>query len=120
MRHLCATCHSVWRIAYSPWSLDLAQLMRMKFFFSCHIDSCAAMNTANPLLRMWIITTYPEIVHRYEHYVDVKPFQPILLDCAIPTSNATLNKNKLTTVVTYYTRYVDCDGNKLKISFGFG
>lgn len=54
-----------------------------KIPFLCHIDSCAAMNTANPLLHTWIITTYPEIVHSCEHHDDVKPFEPISLDCAI-------------------------------------
>ena len=85
---------------------------------SCHIDSSAAMNIANLLIHMWIITISPEIVHIYEHHSDVNPFQPILLYCAIPTADAALDKNKLTAVITYYTRYVDCDGNKLKLSFG--
>ena len=30
--------------------------------FSCHLDSCAAMNTGSLLLHMYIITTYPSIV----------------------------------------------------------
>ena len=88
--------------------------------FSFHIDSCAAMNTANYLLNMWIIITYPEIVHSYEHCADVSLLQPIPLDCIIPTADAALDKNRLTAVVTYYTRYVGCDGNTLKFSFGLG
>ena len=34
--------------------------------FSCHLDSCAAMNTGNSLLHIWIMTEYPEIVDSYE------------------------------------------------------
>ncbi len=33
-----------------------------KIDFSCHMETCAAMNTANLLLHQWIITTYPDIV----------------------------------------------------------
>ena len=42
--------------------------------FSCHIDSCAAMNTANLLLHQWIMTSYPHIVDSYEKFDDNVPF----------------------------------------------
>ena len=41
--------------------------------FSCHLESCAAMNTYSLLLHVWIITSYPEIVHSYEQYDDDTP-----------------------------------------------
>ena len=88
--------------------------------FAVHCDSCAAMNTANELLHMWIMTTYPEIVLKYERYDDVVAFQPITLDCAIPTSNAEKDKGKLSSVVTYKTRYHKEDGTMMTLSFGLG
>ena len=88
--------------------------------FSCHIDTCAAMNTGNLRLHQWIMTEYPEIVESYEEYTDANPFNPIALDCAVPVSNQDDNSNKLTAVVTYKTRYVDKSGKKLTISFGLG
>ena len=78
------------------------------------------MNTANELLHMWIMTTYPEIVLKYERYDDVVAFQPITLDCAIPTSNAEKDKGKLSSVVTYKTRYHKEDGTMMTLSFGLG
>ena len=88
--------------------------------FSCHMDSCAAMNTANLLLHQWIMTTYPDIVDSYEHFNDDNPFQPIELDCAVPNSDSKQNRNKLTAVVTYKTRYCNLDGKPMNISFGLG
>ena len=88
--------------------------------FSCHLDSCAAMNTGNLRLHQWIITKYPHIVEKYEQYDDVKPFRPITLDCALPASEAEKTAGKLTAVVTYKTRYFDSQGKKLTLSFGLG
>ena len=88
--------------------------------FSCHLDSCAAMNTGNLLLHKWIITKYPKIVHSYEEYCDNNPFQPIALDCAVPVSKSDTTSNKLTAVVRYKTRYTDPEGNNLMIAFGLG
>ena len=45
--------------------------------FTCHLDSCAAMNIANLLLHMWIITTYPAIAESYAKFDDALPFHPI-------------------------------------------
>ena len=88
--------------------------------FSCHFDSCAAMNTANLLLHQWIMTTYPHIVHSYEQFDDNVPFQPIELDCAIPNAESKQNCNRLTAVVTYITNYRKPDGSNMKLSFGLG
>ena len=88
--------------------------------FSCHMDTCAAMNTANLLLHQWIITTYPDIVDSYEHFNDKQPFHPIELDCAVLNSDFKKNCNKLTAVVTYKTRYCDQSGKMITISFGLG
>ena len=91
-----------------------------KITFSCPLDSCAAMNTGNSLLHMWIITTYPEIVANYECYDDEKPFQPITSDCAVPTSAAEKDASKLSAVVTYKTRYTDVKEDMVLLSFGLG
>jgi len=88
--------------------------------FSCHLDSCTAMNTGSLLLHMWIITTYPEIVESYEQFDDAVPFQPIMLDCAIPASEAEKDTGKLSAVVTYKTQYKKSDGSMMTISFGLG
>ena len=88
--------------------------------FSCHFDSCAAMNTANLLLHQWIITSYPHIVDSYEQYNDNLPFQPIELDCAIPNADSKDYCNRLTAVVTYNTHYRKPDGTNMKLSFGLG
>ena len=54
--------------------------------FSCYLDSCAAMNTGNSLLHMWIMTTYPEILAINEHYNDSNNFEPYTLDSTIASS----------------------------------
>ena len=77
--------------------------------FSCHLDSCTAMNTGSLLLHMWIITTCPEIVESYEKFDDAVPFQPIMLNCAIPAYEAEKHTGKLSAVVTYKTRYTKPD-----------
>ena len=48
-----------------------------KVSFSYHLDNRAAMNTANSLLHMWIMITYPEIVLSYERFDDDQSFEPI-------------------------------------------
>ena len=88
--------------------------------FSCHFDSCAAMNTANLLLHQWIMTSYPHIVDSYEQFDDNVSFQPIELDCAIPNAESKQNCNRLTAVVTYITNYIKPDGSNMKLSFGLG
>ena len=69
---------------------------------------------------MWIMTTYPEIVASYERYDDDKPFQPITLDCIVPSSAAEKDSSKLSAVVTYKTRYTDVEGDMVLLSFGLG
>ena len=88
--------------------------------FSCHLDSCAAMNTGNSLLHMWIMTTYPEIIASYERYDDDEPFQPITLYCEVPSSAAEKDTSKLSAVVTYKTRYTDVNGDMVLLSFCLG
>ena len=88
--------------------------------FPCHLDSCAAMNTGNLTLHQWIMTTYPEIVHSYEQFDDAKPFAPISLACAVPSSESDMTSNKLTSVVTYKTRYQNSEGENIYLSFGLG
>ena len=77
---------------------------------SCHIDRCAAMNTGNLLLHMWIIRTYHEIVMKYEQCDDSNPFQPITLDCVILSLEEERASGKLSAVVTYKTRYTKENG----------
>ena len=69
---------------------------------------------------MWIMTTYPQIVYKYERYDDEAVFQPITLDCDVPTSDAEKETNKLSSVVTYKTRYYKKDGTMMTLSFGLG
>ena len=86
--------------------------------FSCHLDSCVVINTGSLLLHMWIITTYPSIVESYEQFDDAVPFQPIMLDYAIPASEVEKDTDKFSTVVIYKIRYKKSDGNIVTISFG--
>ena len=88
--------------------------------FPCHVDSCAAMNTANLLLYMWIITKYPAIVDSYKQFDDAYGFCPLGLDTAVPASDVHNMANKLTAIVTYKTRYVDSEGKNMTLSFGLG
>ena len=88
--------------------------------FTCHLDSCAAMNTANLLLYQWIITTYPSIVLSYEQFDDISAFCPLGLDCAVTSADANKVENKLTAVVTYKTRCTDNYGKHITLSFGLG
>ena len=46
--------------------LRFGSLDEHEIAFVVHCDSCAAMNTDNELLHMWIMTTYPQIDHKYE------------------------------------------------------
>ena len=78
------------------------------------------MKTDSLLLHMWIITTYPSIVECYKQYDDAIPLQSIMLDCAIPASDAEKDTGKLSVVVTYKIRYKKSDGNMMTISFGLG
>ena len=91
-----------------------------KVVFSCHLDSCTAMNTGNSLLHMWIMTTYPDIVASYERYNDNEPFQPTTLDCVVPSLAAEKDASKLSTVVTYKIRYTDVNGDMVLLTFGLG
>ena len=97
--------------------------------FTCHIDSCAAMNTGNMLIHQWIMTNYPNIVAEYISYNDNTPFQPIQLLCALKgTTNphhhtqAEIDAaNSLTAIVRYKTPYYFSSTNKpCYISFGLG
>ena len=88
--------------------------------FPCHLDSCAAMNAGSLTLHQWIITTYPAIVASYKQFDDAIPFQPIGLDCAVPSANSSAISNQLTAVVMYKTRYVDKAGTPMELSFGLG
>ena len=88
--------------------------------FSCHLDSCAAMNTDSLHLHQWVITQHPHLVESYEQFDDANPFRPITLDCAVPQSEAEKTTGKLTAVVTYKTRYMDEQGKRLTLSFGLG
>lgn len=88
--------------------------------FACHLDSYTAMNTANSLLYMWIMTTYPDIVISYEQFNDNEGFQPITLDCAIPSSEQEKDDSKLSAAVTYKMRCVDATGKMIALSFGLG
>ena len=64
--------------------------------------------------------TYPEIVASYERYDDNTPFQPITLECAVPSSAAEKDTSKLSVVVTYKRRYTDVKGDMVLLSFGLG
>ena len=78
------------------------------------------MNTANLTLHQWIMTTYPAIVDSYEQFDDATPFQPIGLDCAVPSADTNAIGNQLTAVVMYKTRYRDENGAPVTLSFGLG
>ena len=86
--------------------------------FSCHLDSYTAINTAKSLLRMWIMTTYSDIVLSYKQFDD--EFEPIQLDCDVPSLLADKEASKLTDIVTYMTRYTDSNGKMITVSFGLG
>ena len=91
-----------------------------EILFSCHLDTCAAMNTGNMLLHMWLMTKFPQIVVSFERCNDPTPFQPISLDCAIPLPDRDACMNRLTAVVVYRTRYSLSDGTPATVAFGLG
>ena len=88
--------------------------------FSCHLDSCAAMNTGSLHLHQWVCTQHPHLVDNYEQFDDMNPFRPITLDCAVPQTESEKTTGKLTAVITYKTRYRDDKGKTLTLSFGLG
>ena len=47
-----------------------------------------------------------------------KKYQPITLDCAIPTSEAKKDNGKLSAVVIYKTCYINRNGSRMLLSFG--
>ena len=66
----------------------------------CHLDSCAVMNTGNMYVHQWLMTTHPLIVAEYIQYDDSKPFQPLQLQCAVNSLNATESMHgKITAVL---------------------
>ena len=75
------------------------------------------MNTGSLNLHQWIITTYPTIVASNEQFDDASPFQPVGLDCDVPSADSSAVSNQLTAVVTYKTRYVDKTGAPKELSF---
>jgi hypothetical protein len=90
--------------------------------FSCHVDSCAAMNVGNLRVHQWIITNYPAVVEEYIQFDDENPFDPIQLECAVDDANlmSDTNVGKLTALVRYKTQYKDELGTQLTLSFGLG
>ena len=103
--------------------------LQKQISFTCHIDSCAAMNTGNMLVHQWIITNYPDIVANYVCYNDKSPFQPIQLLCALKETSISHQHtqaeidaaNSLTAVVRYKTPYTLTSTNKpCFLSFGLG
>ena len=92
--------------------LRFGRILADKIQIVCHLDICAAMNTENLHLHQWIMANYLHIVDSYEQYDDAKPFNPITLDCAVPSSDTENTANKLTVVVTYKTILSDNNGKK--------
>ena len=92
--------------------------------FFTHADLCAAMKVCNLVLRKWIVTTKPEIVHNYIKFNDKNPFDPILLNCALlQDTNAPFPYNlarNLTGLVTYKTIHVDDNDRSVSLSFVVG
>ena len=46
------------------------------------------MNTGNLLIHQLLITKYLEIVHHYEQFDDINPFEPIMLEGALHVESA--------------------------------
>ena len=97
--------------------------------FSCHVDSCAAMNTGNLLVHKWVATKHPEIVVEFIEYNDPNPFQPLQLLCALKGTGSTDKHtqaeidvaNSLTAIVRYRTPYTyQSTGKQCILSFGLG
>ena len=91
-----------------------------EIIFSCHLDNFILINTGHSLLHMWIMTNYLETVESYDCHDDTDEFQPITLDCFVPSSAAEKDAIKLSDVVTYKTRYHDKNGKMITLSFGLG
>ena len=82
-----------------------------------NLDSCAGMNTGNLLVHQWIMTSKPEIVLDYKECTDPEGFQHLLLEGVTSELSHDDDIGKLTSIVTYRTRYpAPAD----KISFGLG
>ena len=67
----------------------------------CHIDSFISMYTGNIHLQQWIITTNPGIAIFYKECNESSPFDPIKLDCTVPTSVDDPYTGTLTDMVEY-------------------
>ena len=97
--------------------------------FTCHIDSCAAMNTGNLLVHKWIITSHPEMVIDFTMYNNTNPFQPVQLLCALKNDDSTDGHTQaeldvassLCAIVRYRTPFFfEKTGKPCIISFGLG
>lgn len=65
--------------------------------------------------------TYPNIVKNWIEYDDKDRFEPLTINCAVEDiANVEDNSGKLTTLVTYYTRYTSSDKLPILLLFGLG
>ena len=78
------------------------------------------MSTGSLILYQWIITAYLNIVDSYEQYNNESLFWIITLDYAIPVPEAKKDTGKLSTVVTYNTRYINSNEISMELYFGIG
>jgi hypothetical protein len=85
-------------------------------------DTCGALSTGFKQYHDIIRQLHPELVHAYESFDEMNPFEPIRLSGALRNPNDVSQEvtGALTAVIRYKTHYVDCNGNPVLLSFDLG
>jgi hypothetical protein len=85
-------------------------------------DTCGALSTGFKPHHDRIRQLHPELVHAYESFDKINPFEPIRLSGALrnPDDVSQEVTGALTSVIRYKTPYVDCNCNPVLLSFDLG
>jgi hypothetical protein len=85
-------------------------------------DTCGALSTGFKPYHHRIRQLHPELVHAYESFDEMNPFEPIRLSGALrnPDDVSQEVAGAFTAVIRYNTPYLDCNGNPVLLSFALG
>jgi hypothetical protein len=88
--------------------------------FACLLDTCAALNTGHLTYHLWLASRYPQCVAELIHCDDPnKPFEALRLLGAVADSTTLSTHGRLTTVIRYYTPYIQRGNDKRPVILSF-
>ena len=86
-----------------------------------HIDSYAGLNIRNLHVHQCIMTKYTNIIKNYMEFENKDTFELLGMNCDVyDVKDVKIKIEKLTAIVTYYTRYKSIDKLPILLSFGLG